>query len=115
MPLVSASSIIRQALVLVGFSHVLPWLPRFARLLEYPTSGKVLLYISSAVLIVFTEETAAASLARILPCTRFGIAIAAMIRMTITTTRISTSEKPASRGSAFLIAFCVLTLGIAQK
>src|SRR5207302_2303009 len=114
-PLVSASSMIRQAFVLVGLSQVLPWAPRFARLLAYPTSGKASLYISWAVLIVLTDETAAASLARILPCTRFGIAIAAMIKMTITTTRISTSEKPASPGSAFLIAFCVLTLGIAQK
>src|SRR6478672_12095509 len=106
---------IRQALVLVGVSQVLPLLPRFARLLEYPTSGYAVLYMYSAVLMVFTEATAEASLARILPCTRFGIAIAAMTIRTITTTRTSTSEKPASLGFAFLITLCVLTLGIAQK
>ncbi len=67
----------------------------------------------SAEWIFFTEAAAAASFALILPRTRFGIAIAAMTSMTMTTTKISTSENPL----VFLRAksLCLLTGGIAQK
>src|SRR5438270_13777725 len=43
------------------------------------------------------------------------MAMAAMIRITITTTRTSTRENPAGTRPAVLIAACVLTMGIAQK
>src|SRR5260221_4727786 len=104
----------RQAFLLVGFSQSEPLLPRAARLLEYPTSGYALKYMTSAVWMVCIEATAAASLARILPCSRLGMAMAAMIKTTITTSRTSTSENPAGLGLASLIERFVLTIGIEQ-
>src|SRR5690348_1140884 len=52
------------------------------------------LYVTSAVRIVLSEPTADASFAAMRERSRFGIAIAAMIRMIATTINSSISEKP---------------------
>src|SRR5215831_10744507 len=68
--------------------------PRLVMLLVKPCAGYAALYEISAVLMVRTEPTADASLADIRARIRFGMAIAAMIRMMATTISSSISEKP---------------------
>src|SRR5215469_10954613 len=53
-------------------------------------------YVTSAVLIVRSEETAEASLAAIFERSKLGMAIAAMIRIIATTISNSMREKPRS-------------------
>ena len=67
----------------------------------YPTVLYVALYAICAVLMDRTELTADASFAAMRERKRFGIAIAAMIKMIAITTRSSISEKP----------FCLLKRG----
>jgi hypothetical protein len=59
-----------------------------------PFDGYVDEYVTAEVLIVRIEPTAEASLAAIRDRRRFGIAIAAMIRMIATTINNSMREKP---------------------
>src|SRR3974390_1930087 len=61
---------------------------------EKPTLGQPEAYVTSAVLIVRSEPTAEDSLAAIRDLSKFGIAIAAMIRMIATTISNSIREKP---------------------
>src|ERR1035438_951514 len=56
--------------------------------------GQETLYVISAVLMVRTEPTADDSLAAILDLSKFGMAMAAMIRMIATTIKSSMSENP---------------------
>ena len=63
---------------------------------DNPTAGLEEELFTSQVLIVRIEPTAEASFAAIFDLIRFGIAIAAMIRMIATTIRSSISEKPAA-------------------
>src|SRR5215831_2206025 len=83
---------IKQPVVLDGVQGAAP--PRFVRALVKPCAGYAALYEISAVLMVRTEPTADASLADIRARIRFGMAIAAMIRMMATTISNSISEKP---------------------
>src|SRR5215469_13704142 len=59
-----------------------------------PTLGYVVAKLTSAVLIVRNEAAAEDSLADILARIKFGIAMAAMVRMTATTISSSINEKP---------------------
>jgi hypothetical protein len=59
--------------------------------------GYALVYANSAVAILRTELAAEASLAAILARNRFGMAIAAMIRMIATTINSSIRENPRVR------------------
>ena len=59
--------------------------PRLARSGEKPVSGNAAAYDTSAVLIVRTDPTAEDSFAAMRERMRFGIAMAAMIRMIATT------------------------------
>src|SRR5437667_12167765 len=68
--------------------------PRTPSVSGYPTVGYDVAYDNSAVLIWRTEAAAEDSFAAILARSRFGIAIAAMIRMIATTISSSISEKP---------------------
>src|SRR6516225_6191809 len=61
-----------------------------------PTLGYVVAKLTSAVLIVRSEPAAEDSLADILARIKFGIAMAAMIRMIATTISNSISEKPSA-------------------
>src|SRR5947207_857570 len=68
--------------------------PRLSSAAAYPACGKLVEYEISAVITLRTEPTAEDSLALIFARSRFGIAIAAMIRMIATTISSSISEKP---------------------
>jgi fructose-specific phosphotransferase system IIC component len=57
-------------------------------------SGKEVLYVTIAVLMVRTDPTAEDSFAAMRERMRFGIAMAAMIKMIATTISNSISEKP---------------------
>src|SRR5215470_4583237 len=83
---------IKQPVVLDGVHGGAP--PSWVRSLVKPCAGYAALYEISAVLIVRTEPTADDSLADIRARIRFGMAIAAMIRMMATTISSSISEKP---------------------
>src|SRR5277367_1625181 len=61
---------------------------------ENPVAGQDAAQFTSPVLTVRIEPTADASLAAIFDLMRFGIAIAAMIRMIATTIKSSIREKP---------------------
>ena len=67
--------------------------PRFAKLAAKPLP-QVEEYVTSAVVMVRIEATADASFAAILERSKFGIAMAAIIRMIVTTIRSSIREKP---------------------
>jgi hypothetical protein len=71
--------------------------PRSARLAGYPTAGHSAEYVTFALVYVRIVLTAEASFAAILDLIKFGIAIAAMIRMIATTIRSSIREKPFCR------------------
>jgi hypothetical protein len=86
---------IKQAaveLALAGQTLLSP--PRLPNVVAYPLFGYVLAYMISAVLIVRIEPTADASLAAMRDRSKFGMAIAAMIKMIATTIRSSIREKP---------------------
>src|SRR5215831_1102593 len=83
---------IKQPVVLDGVHGGAP--PSWVRSLVKPCAGYAALYEISAVLIVRTEPTADDSLADIRARIRFGMAIAAMIRMMATTISSSIREKP---------------------
>src|SRR5579859_6637262 len=68
--------------------------PRFDRAAAKPTTGYEVLYSMLAVTIDRIEAAAEDSLAEILARSRFGMAIAAMIRMIATTISNSINEKP---------------------
>src|SRR6266852_9761038 len=68
--------------------------PMLARVQVKPWSGYVEAYVTSAVFRVRIEPTADASFAAIRERSRFGIAMAAMIRMIATTISNSINEKP---------------------
>ena len=74
--------------------------PSSLKVQVYPTSGNVVAYVVSAVVIVRIEATADASLAASFDRIRLGMAMAAMIRMIAITISNSISENP----FAFLIA-----------
>src|SRR5258708_29305312 len=83
----------RQALAAVAFAQgAAP--PRLVSNGAKPAAGYVVAYVTSAVLIVRREPTAEASFAAIRDRIKFGIAMAAMIRMIATTISNSISEKP---------------------
>src|SRR5262252_2983289 len=82
----------KQPVAVDGVQGAAP--PRFVRELVKPWEGYVALYEISAVLMVRNEPTADDSLADIRARIRFGMAIAAMIRMMATTISSSISEKP---------------------
>src|SRR5215467_7516221 len=87
----------RHALVLVtlaGSVQSRPLGPRLVRLGEKPAPGYVVEYVTSAVLRVRTVLAPADSLAAIRALIKFGIAIAAMIKMIATTMSSSIKEKP---------------------
>src|SRR5712692_294937 len=67
--------------------------PRFAKLAAKPLP-QVEEYVTSAVLMLRIEATADASFAAILERSKFGMAMAAMIRIIITTIRSSMRENP---------------------
>src|SRR6266480_3631537 len=69
--------------------------PKDAKSTEKPVP-QVEEYVTSAVPIVRTEPTAEDSLAAILDRSKFGIAMAAMIKMIATTIKSSIREKPFS-------------------
>src|SRR2546430_16864911 len=77
---------------MAGVQGVAP--PKLARASAYPLVGKLVEYVTSAVLMVRTALTADDSLAAIRARSRFGMAIAAIIRMIATTISSSISEKP---------------------
>src|SRR5579871_571599 len=83
----------KQPVAVVGV-QVPTGLPMLAIEEANPTEGYAALYEISAVLTLRTEPTADASLADIRARIRFGIAMAAMIRMMATTISNSISEKP---------------------
>src|SRR5690349_11742376 len=82
----------KQPVAVDGVQGAAP--PRFVRELVKPWAGYVALYEISAVLMVRNDPTADDSLADIRARIRFGMAIAAMIRMMATTISSSISEKP---------------------
>src|SRR5258707_15723712 len=83
----------RQALAAVAFAQgAAP--PRLVSNGAKPAAGYVVENVTSAVLIVRREPTAEASFAAIRDRSRFGMAIAAMIRMIATTISNSIREKP---------------------
>jgi hypothetical protein len=81
----------KHAVSTLGVQGVAP--PKVARV-EYPFAGYAELYAISAVASERTEAEAEASLAAILARNKFGMAMAAMIRIIATTIRSSMSEKP---------------------
>src|SRR6476469_4805397 len=84
-----------QALVLAGPAlQVALAGPRAARLAAKPTAGYEVAYSMLAVTIERIEAAAEDSLAAILARSRFGMAIAAMIKMIATTISNSINEKP---------------------
>lgn len=83
-----------QAVADVGAHGVGP--PRLAKFV-YPIVGYARLYVSSDVEIVRIDADADASFAEILARSRFGNAIAAMIRIIATTIRSSIKENPSCR------------------
>src|SRR5438874_269967 len=84
-----------QAVALVGPPEQLLALgPRFAMAAGKPAPGKVVEYSMLAVTTVRTEAAAEDSFAAILARSRFGMAIAAMIKMIATTISNSINEKP---------------------
>jgi hypothetical protein len=92
-PTVDRTSSIRQALPDVALVQgAAP--PRLASAVAKPTFGYVVEYVTSAVLMVRREPTADASFAAIRDRRRFGMAMAAMIRMIATTISNSIREKP---------------------
>src|SRR5215471_10691413 len=89
--------------------------PRFVRELVKPWAGYVALYEIWAVLMLRREPTADDSLADIRARIRFGMAIAAMIRMMATTISSSISEKPfCFRISIFPSCFCFLIFDLSR-
>src|SRR5438067_8889090 len=78
--------------------------PRAISVRGYPTAGYDVEYSMLAVTTVRTEAAAEDSLAAILARSRFGMAIAAMIRMIATTISNSINEKP------FCLRICVFSL-----
>jgi hypothetical protein len=68
--------------------------PRSKRAIEYPMLGNEVAYAVSAVEIVRTLEAAEDSFADIRELMKFGIAMAAMIKMIATTIRSSINENP---------------------
>src|SRR6185312_15080721 len=68
--------------------------PSSVNVVAYPTAGKLVEYVTSAVFSVRTVLAAADSLADILDRSRLGMAMAAMIRMIATTISSSMSENP---------------------
>src|SRR5215472_12239915 len=88
---------IRHALVLVTLdATVQSWElgPKLVRLGEKPKPGYVVEYVTSAVLRVRTVLAPADSFAAIRALIKFGIAIAAIIKMIATTISNSIKEKP---------------------
>src|SRR5207244_3553993 len=77
-----------------GQAVLTPPVPRLAKSVGYPTVGYAVWYDSIAVSMVRTDAAADDSLAAIRARSRFGMAIAAMIRMIATTISNSISEKP---------------------
>src|SRR5438034_1973660 len=67
--------------------------PKFCKVRAYPLP-QLEEYVTSAVPIVRTDPTAEDSLAAIFERSKFGMAIAAMIRMIATTIKSSIREKP---------------------
>src|SRR5215831_17485255 len=96
----------KQPLAVDGVQGGAP--PRLTSEVENPCAGYVALYEISAVLMVRNEPTADDSLADIRARIRFGMAIAAMIRMIATTISNSINEKP----FCFRI-YCVLAGNVA--
>jgi hypothetical protein len=88
---VERSGSIKHAVVDEAVQPAAP--PKLARSTAKPTPH-VEEYVTSAVLIVRTDPTADASFAAIFDRIKFGIAIAAMIKMIATTINNSISEKP---------------------
>src|SRR2546429_2942154 len=68
--------------------------PRAPSVAAKPSVGYEVAYVTSAVLMVRREPTAEASFAAIRDRSRFGMAMAAMIRMIATTISNSIREKP---------------------
>ncbi len=68
--------------------------PKDANVAGKPAAGYVDEYVTAEVLIVRIEPTADASLAAIRDRSKFGIAIAAIIKIIATTINNSISEKP---------------------
>src|SRR3954471_22633353 len=96
LPLFDSTESITQAVVELG-THAAPRAPpRLTSAGAYPTVGYAVWYVISPVVTVRTEATAEDSFAAIRARSRFGIAIAAMIRMIATTISSSISEKPFS-------------------
>src|ERR1700693_487332 len=94
-PTVDRTSSIRQAPVDTAVVQgAAP--PRLVSAVAKPTFGYVVEYVTSAVLMVRREPTAEASFAAIRDRRRFGMAMAAMIRMIATTISNSIREKPFS-------------------
>src|SRR5579885_3781327 len=83
-----------QALVLDGVVQVGEDGPRAAKFAAYPAAGYEVEYSMLAVTMVRMEAAAEDSLAAILARSRFGIAIAAMIKIIATTISNSINEKP---------------------
>src|SRR5579885_1878752 len=83
-----------QALVLDGVVQVGADGPRAAKFAAYPAAGYEVEYSMLAVTMERTEAAAEDSLAAILARSRFGMAIAAMIKMIATTISSSINEKP---------------------
>src|SRR5260370_10831221 len=88
------SSIRQEAVDTAVVQDAVP--PRAAIVAANPTFGYVVEYVTSAVLMVRREPTAEASFAAIRDRRRFGIAIAAMIKMIATTINSSINENPFS-------------------
>ena len=84
----------KQAALEVLGHGVVPPSPKSAREAENPTVLYIVAYVISAVLTAWIEETAEDSFADIFARRKFGIAIAATIRMIATTTNSSIKLNP---------------------
>src|SRR5438105_3759519 len=91
-----------------GQAVLMPPVPRLAKAVGYPTVGYAVWYDSIAVSMVRTDAAADDSLAAIRARNKFGIAIAAMIRMIATTISNSISEKP----FCFRISFSLVSVAL---
>src|SRR5437660_9230228 len=95
-----------------GQAVLTPPVPRLAKSVGYPTVGYAVWYDSIAVSMVRTDAAADDSLAAIRARSRFGMAIAAMIRMIATTISNSISEKPFCLRISFSLISMALVSGV---
>jgi hypothetical protein len=89
----------------LGAQGVAP--PSGAKVVGYPTAGYAELYAISAVVSCRTDAEAEDSFAAIRARNKFGIAMAAIIRMIATTINNSINENPCSRFIATILSRCI--------